>query len=57
MAKDKNDLDTADWVDDADERRYKEEQAHARRVAKLEKSHKRQESARPTANRPRTRAP
>jgi hypothetical protein len=36
MAKDKNDLDTEDWVDDAEERREREIQEHARRVARRE---------------------
>lgn len=32
MAKDPNDLHTDDWVDDADDRRFREEQEHARRA-------------------------
>jgi hypothetical protein len=35
--KDKKDRDTLDWLDDADERRAKEEQEHARRLARREK--------------------
>lgn len=37
MAKDKLDFDTEDWVDDSEERRLKEEQAHARRQARKAK--------------------
>jgi hypothetical protein len=43
MAKDKKDRDTADWLDDAEERRLKEEQAHARRQERREK-HRRKET-------------
>ena len=34
MAKDPRDDQTDDWVDDTEERRFREEQAHARRVAR-----------------------
>lgn len=41
MAKDKRDQDTRDWMDDADERRQREEQEHARRQARREKQRER----------------
>jgi hypothetical protein len=37
MAKDKKDRDTADWLDEAEERRRKEELEHARRQERREK--------------------
>ncbi len=47
---------TRDWVDEDDDRRFKEEQEHARRKARLEKVHERKESTRPATPRARTKA-
>lgn len=49
--------DQTDWVDDAEERRYKEEQEHARRKARQEKYDQRQESEGPAQDRTRAKTP
>lgn len=45
MSKGKHDLETEDWVDDVEDRRFKEEQEHARRVARREKANQRKASS------------
>lgn len=55
MAKDKHDLETEDWVDDAEERREREIQEHARRVARREKANQRKASSAPEKDSPRPR--
>jgi hypothetical protein len=57
MAKDKRDSSMSDWVDDADERREREIQEHARRVARREKVRERQKGESAPQNRARTKTP
>jgi hypothetical protein len=49
--KDKRDRDTRDWVDEDEERRFKEQRAMIRRKLRKDKFHERQDSTAPAPNR------
>lgn len=57
MAKDRRDDTTRDWVDEDDERRFKEEREMVRRKLRQEKFHEKHDSETPPPDRTRTRPP